>query len=314
MRQPDPEQVEAEASSPDQITVVTVSGARSAPPSRRLIDWLAVRQIFPAPATAPEIGPVGEGDDPPTGAAIAALAALYAYPDPPVRAAPWVRANMVASVDGAGSLDARSGGLSGDADRTLFKVLRSLADVIVAGAGTARAERYRPVRDGEVWPPLRQGRTPTPPIAVITRGLSISADDPLLTSAPEGARTIVLTTKAAPPARLAAVARHADVAVAGRDEVSPADAVAALAERGHRRILIEGGPKLLGQFVAAGLLDELCLTISPLLEGGSAGRIMATPPMVEPGRDDDVAAAELSLGHVLEDHGFLFCRYLSATD
>ena len=270
-----------------------------------------MRQIFPAPATAPEIGPVGDGDDPPAETAVAALAALYAYPDPAAHAAPWVRANMVASVDGAGSLDARSGGLSGDADRTLFKVLRSLADVIVAGAGTARAERYRPVREGEVWPRLRQGRTPTPPIAVITRGLSISADDPLLTKAPDHARTIVLTTQAAPPARRAAVARHADLAVAGRDEVSPADAVAALAERGHRRILVEGGPKLLGQFVAAGLLDELCLTVSPLLEGGDAGRIMAMPPDAKPGRDDDGGAAGLSLGHVLEDHGFLFCRYLS---
>jgi riboflavin biosynthesis pyrimidine reductase len=275
-----------------------------------------VRQIFPAPATAPapEIGPVGDGDDPPAEAAVAALAALYAYPDPAVHATPWIRANMVASVDGAGSLDARSGGLSGGADRTLFKVLRSLADVILAGAGTARSERYRPVRDGEVWPMLRAGRTPTPPIAVVTRGLSISADDPLLTTAPEGARTIVLTTQAAPPARRAAVARHADLAVAGRDEVSPADAVAALAERGHRRILVEGGPTLLGQFAAAGLLDELCLTVSPLLEGGHAGRIMTTPPDAKPGRDDDGGGvAGLSLGHVLEDHGFLFCRYLNAS-
>jgi riboflavin biosynthesis pyrimidine reductase len=290
-----------------------LTGNRPTSPWRSLIDWLAVRQIFPAPATAPEIGPVGDSDSdgPPAEAALAALAALYAYPDPATRAAPWVRANMIASADGAASLEARSGGLSGGADRTLFKVLRSLADVIVAGAGTARAERYRPVRDGEVWPRLRQGRTPTPPIAVITRGLSVSADDPLLTKAPEWARTIVLTTQAAPPARRAAVARHADVAVAGRDEVSPADAVAALAERGHRRILLEGGPTVLGQFAAAGLLDELCLTISPLLEGGRAERIVAVPPGVRPGRGDDHGAAGLSLGHVLEDHGFLFCRYLT---
>jgi riboflavin biosynthesis pyrimidine reductase len=273
-----------------------------------------VRQIFPAPAVAPEIGPVGNGDVPPGPGAVAALAALYAYPDPAARAAPWVRANMVASADGAGSLDGRSGGLSGDADRTLFKVLRSLADVIVAGAGTARAERYRPVRDGEVWPRLREGRTSTPPIAVITRGLSIAADDPLLTKAPQDARTIVLTTQAAPPARRAAVARHADLAVAGRDEVSPTDAVAALAERGHRRILVEGGPTLLGQFVAAGLLDELCLTVSPLLEGGHTGRIIAGPPDAKRGRDDDGGAAGLRLGHVLEDRGFLFCRYLNTAD
>jgi len=270
-----------------------------------------VRKIFPAPSTAPEIGPAGDGDGPPAEAAVARLATLYAYPDPAAGSAPWVRANMVASADGAGSLDARSGGLSGSADRTLFKVLRSLADVIVAGAGTARAERYRPVREGEVWPQLRQGRTPTPPIAVVTRGLSISADDPLLTSAPQGARTIVFTTKAAPPARRAAVARYADLVVTGGDEVSPADLVAALAERGHRRILVEGGPTLLGELVTAGLLDELCLTVSPLLEGGHAGRILAGMPGVKPGRDGDGSRCGLSLGHVLEDQGFLFCRYLN---
>jgi len=279
-----------------------------------------VRLIFPAPSTAPEMDTAGDDDGrgggPSSEAAVAALAALYAYPDPAARAAPWVRANMVSSVDGAGSIDAASAGLSGSADRTLFKVLRSLADVIVAGAGTVRAERYRPVRDGEVWPRLREGRTPTPPIAVVTRGLSISADDALLTKAPDGARTIVFTTQAAPPARRAAVARHADVVVAGRDDVAPGELVAALAERGHRRILLEGGPTLLGQFVTAGLLDELCLTVSPLLEDGHAGRILAAPPGAKPVRDDDDgdgADSRLSLGHVLEDQGFLFCRYLNAS-
>jgi riboflavin biosynthesis pyrimidine reductase len=273
------------------------------PSAAGLVDWLAVRQIYPA-ATAPDMGPGG--------GSVAALAALYAYPDPAGGDAPWVRANMVASADGAGSLDARSGGLSGAGDRAVFKVLRSLADVIVAGAGTVRAERYRPVRGSEVWPQLRQGRAPTPPIAVITRELSLSAGSPLLTEAPGEARTIVLTTQAAPPGRRAAVARHADVAVVGGNAVRPADAVAALAERGHRRILVEGGPVLLGQFVAAGLLDDLCLTVSPVLEGGRAGRILAPAPGTGPGRDDDAAPTGLSLDHVLEDDGFLFCRYLRA--
>jgi riboflavin biosynthesis pyrimidine reductase len=269
-----------------------------------LVDWLAVRQIFPAAATAPEIDTGGRG-------AVTALAALYAFPELNGRAEPWVRANMIASADGAGSLDARSGGLSGGADRTVFKVLRSLADVILVGATTARAERYRPVRGSEVWPDLRQGRSPTPPIAVITRELSLSVDGALLTEAPEGARTIVLTTQAAPPARRAAVARHADVAVAGRDAVSPAGAVAALAERGHRRILLEGGPTVLGQFVTAGLLDDLCLSVSPVLEGGRAGRILTTSS-AGGAEGDGGAATGLSLAHVLEDDGFLICRYLRA--
>jgi riboflavin biosynthesis pyrimidine reductase len=279
-------------------------------PAAGLVDWLAVRQIFPAAAAAPEIGPADSADGPPPESVVAALAALYAYPSPAPAAAPWVRATMVTSVDGAASLDGRSGELSGGADRTVFKVLRSLADVILAGAATARAERYHPVRDSEVWAGLRQGRAPAPPIAVITRELSLPADDRLLTQAPGQARTVVLTTERAPAARRAAVARHADVVVAGRDSVSPAGAVAALAQRGLRRIQVEGGPSLLGQFVAAGLLDELCVTVSPVLEGGRAGRIVAAPPAVPTGGYGP--GTGLSLAHVLVDHGFLFCRYLRA--
>ncbi len=272
-------------------------GARRRRGGIDLIDWLAVRQIFPAAAAAPEIGQGAGG--------AAALAALYAYPDPAARAAPCVRANMIMSVDGASSLDGRSGGLSGGADRAVFKVLRSLADVILAGAGTARAERYRPVRDSEVWPELRRGRAPTPPIAVVTRELSLPADDALLTEAPRSARTIVIATQAAPPARRAAVARHADLAVTGGETVSPGDVLAVLADRGLRRILVEGGPTLLGQFVAAGLLDELCLTVSPVLEGGSAGRILVAPGGAG-------TPTGLGLAHALEDDGFLFCRYSRA--
>jgi riboflavin biosynthesis pyrimidine reductase len=268
-----------------------------------------VRQIFPAGADAHDIGPVPPaGPRRDAGPAVTALGALYAYPAAAAGAAPWLRASMVASVDGAASLGGRSGGLSGGADRLVFSVLRSLADVILVGAGTARAERYRPVRPGEVWAVLREGRAPVPPIAVVTGKLDLSDDAPLLDGAAEGARTIVLTTEAAPAARRAAVARRADVVVAGRDTVSPAAAVAALAARGHRRVLVEGGPGLLGQITAAGLLDEICLTVSPVLEGGRAGRILAAPS-AWPG-----AAPGLRLAHVLEDYGFLLCRYLRATD
>jgi riboflavin biosynthesis pyrimidine reductase len=79
-------------------------------------------------------------------------------------------------------------------------------------------------------------------------------------------------------------------------------AVAALAERGHRRMLTEGGPRLLAQISAAGLLDELCLTIGPLLAGPGADRILA-------GQQSAAPPQPLTLAHVLEDNGFLFCRY-----
>src|SRR5258708_24486900 len=206
-----------------------------------------------------------------------ALADLYAYPASETRAAPWLRANMVVSADGAAALAGRSGGLSGRADRLVFSVLRSLADVILVGAGTVRVERYRPVVEREIWPALRYGRAPTPPIAVMTRDLSLDPDGPLLAGAPARSRTIVLTTPAAPAARRAAAARHADVVVAGQGALTPAAVIGVLAERGYRRLLTEGGPSLLTQITAAGLLDDLCLTISPVLEVGWAGRILAPP-------------------------------------
>jgi riboflavin biosynthesis pyrimidine reductase len=253
-----------------------------------------VRQIFPAAASSTQIGPA-------VASAVTALARLYAYPDAADR--PWTRANMIASVDGAAAVDGRSGALSGPGDRQLFSVLRSLADVILVGAGTARAERYRPVRARDVWPALRVGRPPTPPIAVLSGTLDLDTGGRLLAGPADAARTIVLTTQAAPAERRAAAARHADVIIAGEDVIAPAAAIGALADRGYRRILLEGGPTLLGQVAAAGLLDELCLTVSPVLAGGLASRIIGAEP--RPG-----FPVGLSLGHVLEDDGSLLCRYV----
>ncbi len=276
-----------------------------------------MHQIFPPDAAAPDIGPV-VGDREATEPAVAALAGLYAYPDTSERGAPWVRANMIASADGAATINGRSGQLSGPADRLVFTVLRSLADVILVGAGTARAEKYRPVQEHEIWKELREGRAPTPPIAVVTRKLDLDLDGPLVAGGARGARTIVLTTEAAQADRRAAAAARAGVVVAGKDSVQPGAAIGALAARGYQNILVEGGPALLRQITDAGLLDELCLTFSPVLEGGTAGRILAAPEAAGPGRGRTGAAAwhgsatRLTLAHVLEDRGSLLCRYLRA--
>jgi riboflavin biosynthesis pyrimidine reductase len=223
------------------------------------------------------------------------LAALYAYPD-----GPWLRANMVSSADGAASLKGASAGLSSDTDRRLFALLRTLSDVILVGAATVRTERYKPARLQPEGADLRSGRTPTPPIAVVTRSLDLDPDGPLITAAPPDARTIVITTAQAPQDIRAALEPRADVIVAGQDSVDFTAAVAALADRGHRRLLAEGGPHLLGELLAAGLLDELCLTTGPLLAGPGPGRIVA---------GGDAASLPLNLAHVLEEDGFLFCRY-----
>ena len=246
----------------------------------------------------------------PGGSAVtdAALAGLCAYPDlgaPPVR---WLRANMVASLDGAASVDGRAGGLSNEADRQVFAMLRAHADVILVGAGTARAEGYAPVRpqsEGLRWAWLRDGRPPSAPIAVITRALDLDLGGALLADAPAHARTIVITTESAVPGRRAAAARTADVIVAGEASVDLKAAVDALAERGHQRISCEGGPHLLGQLADAGLLDELCLTISPLLAGPGADRIVTGGlPMPRGG------TLPFTLAHALEDESHLLCRYV----
>jgi riboflavin biosynthesis pyrimidine reductase len=239
-----------------------------------------MRQVFPLCQDDPE------------------LPALYAYPD-----GPWLRANMVSSVDGAATLAGASAGLSSDADRRVFALLRALSDVILAGAATARQERYKPARPREHWGDLRAGRPPTPPIAVVSARLDLDPAAPLIADAPPHARTIVITTAQAPADRRAELARNADVIVAGDETVDLKAAVGALTERGHRHLLAEGGPHLLAQLVEAGLMDELCLTIGPLMAGPGASRIVAGAlPTAQP--------LPLTLAHVLEDDSFLLCRYI----
>jgi riboflavin biosynthesis pyrimidine reductase len=254
-----------------------------------------VRQIYPEPASLTD----------------RALAGLYRYPAEAAGVPHWLRANMVTSLDGAATLGGRTSGLSGGADQQVFAMLRALADVILVGAGTARVERYRPVRprsEGVRWAWLRDGRTPSPPIAVVTRRLDLDLESPLLAGSPAHARTIVITTEAAPLGRRAQVAATAELIVAGRESVDIVAAITALAGRGHRRILTEGGPYLLSQIIEAGLLDDLCLTVSPLLAGPGADRIVAdTGPLREPGGMD---VLPLRLAHVLAEDGHLLCRYL----
>jgi riboflavin biosynthesis pyrimidine reductase len=250
-----------------------------------------VRLIFP-----PELGP--QGSDGPVDLTRQDLAETYAYPSSD-RA--WVRANMVTSADGAATIRGRSSGLSSDADRGLFALLRTLCDVILVGAGTARAERYSAVRPEELWGDLRDDTTPVPAIAVVTRRVSLDLHTPLLTAALPGARTIIITTEQAPAELRAEAAALADVIVAGDDTADLGFAVDQLAKRGYRRILAEGGPQLLGQLAADELLDELCLTISPLVASGAASRIAVGTSAAQTGK--------LVLQHVLEDNGYLFCRY-----
>lgn len=223
------------------------------------------------------------------------ITAAYAYPRPD-----WLRLNMVTSADGGAWLKGLSGGLSGKGDRRIFGVLRGLADVIMAGASTVRTEGYGPVGPRDSWRALREGRPPAPPIAVITRRLDLDLGSALFTGAEPYARTIVITTESAPEDRRVEAAKYAEVIVAGDDRVDPALAVRELRNRGLNQILCEGGPRVNAQLAAAGLIDELCLTVSPLLIGGDAARILNGP----------ASQVKLVLAQVLEEDGFLFCRYV----
>lgn len=217
------------------------------------------------------------------------LDALYAHP-PGV-----VRLGMVAAVDGATVLDGGSAALSGDADKAVFRTLRRHADVVLVGAGTARAEGYRPVRVPAEHQERRAalGQAPVPRVAVVTRGRGLPADAPLRAA---GSGLLLLTTAAG--ARSAP--GDAEVAVVGDDEVEPARVLAALRERGLDRVLCEGGPQLNGALLRDRLVDEVCVTTSPLLAGGDGPRLLT-------GADE--AALPLQLVSLLEDAGVLLARW-----
>ena len=221
-----------------------------------------MRQIYPVQGPDLQVVPKARPGPPPP--AIEELARLYTAG----AGRSWLQANMVASVDGAASLAGRSGGLSGPGDRMVFAVLRSLADLILVGAGTAGTERYRPAQAAGLWQQLRPPRAPVPAIAIVTGGLHVDPDGQLLTGAADDAKTIVVTTTDAPADRKAAIAKHARIIDAGQSQVDVTAAVAALRNLGYSRILCEGGPTLLGQLADAGLVDELCLTTSPLIAAG----------------------------------------------
>lgn len=234
------------------------------------------------------------------------LHTLYGYPDAgPGRVV--VRANMIASLDGAATTGGVSGGLGGPGDRQLFAVLREVADVIVVGAGTARAEGYGGARMTVAQRARRQarGQAEIPPIALVTRSGDLRPDLPVLTDSE--VPPLVLTCAAAAPgvrARLGARAEVWDCSAAEPGQVDLGVALSRLADRGLHRILTEGGPSLLGTFLDQHLLDELCLTVAPLLVGGSAGRVAVGAAE---------AATAMDRAHLLsDDDGYLYTRYVRA--
>jgi riboflavin biosynthesis pyrimidine reductase len=228
------------------------------------------------------------------------LSAAYAYPDD--RA--WLRANMVTSTDGSAVVSGRSAGLGGPVDHEVFAALRGLADAVVVGAGTARTEGYRALRARADVAEARRdrGQRPAPVLVLVSNRLDLDPDSELFHGGAE--RTIVLTHGASNGDRRAALENVADVVVTGADHLDLPAALDRLAERRLTRLLCEGGPHLLADVAAAGLLDELCLTVAPRLVGGAGTRIVSGPDLDMP----------LQLAQLLESDGTLFARYLRASD
>lgn len=232
----------------------------------------------------------------------AALAEAYAYPAHLDR--PFVRVNFVASADGAVSAGGVSTGLKAPGDRQVFGVLRELADVVLAGMGTVRTERYRGARSS---PESRQrrrdrGQAEVPPVAVVTTTADLTPEAPLFTDT--AVPPLLVTTTAAAARARAAFGDHAEVLPAG-DELTPDSVLATLTGRGLNRVLCEGGPALFGSFATAGRVDELCLSVAPQLAGAGADRII-TGPALEGGPEP------MRLAAVLAHHDGVLLRYRTA--
>lgn len=225
------------------------------------------------------------------------LVIRYAVPD---RTVAHLRVNFIASLDGAATRAGVSGGLGNADDKLVFDTLRMLTDVIVVGAGTVRAEGYGGIRlepADAAWR-VAAGLGAQPPVAVVSSRLDLAPSHPFFADA--AVRPLVVTHAASPVQRRRDLAEVADVLVCGEDAVDPRRMVAALADRGLNQVLCEGGPHLFGALIEADCVDELCLTVSPVLEGGPAGRISAGAAS---------ATRAMSLLHVLTAGDMLFLRY-----
>jgi riboflavin biosynthesis pyrimidine reductase len=216
---------------------------------------------------------------------------------------PWVLANMVAGLDGSTAHGGRVGPLSGPADAALFLALRTLADVVLVGASTVRQERYGGVRLSEEEQAARvtAGRAAVPRVAIVSRSLDLDWGLPVFTAG----RAIVLTTEDADPARVAEARHHAEVVASGTGRVAAGAIVDVLGELGHRVVLCEGGATLLGELAAADRVDELCLTLAPVI-GGDPLPVAVCPP--------GSTTRHYRLAHALRAGEELFLRYERASE
>jgi riboflavin biosynthesis pyrimidine reductase len=219
-------------------------------------------------------GPHGPADD----VSDTELRELYAAPD-----LPWLRVNMIATIDGAATGESgTSGSINNAVDKRVYDILRELADAIVVGAGTARAEGYRP--------------TDRPTVVVSRSG---KVPDQLRGGEP--GQVLMATCRSAPGlAEARALLGEEHVLVMGGHRVGLRELKDELAARGHRHLLSEGGPHLLRDLLDQGAADELDKTLVPRVVGGLYRRITDGPPVDVP----------LDLALLLEEDGTLLGRWI----
>jgi riboflavin-specific deaminase-like protein len=219
---------------------------------------------------------------------------------PPER--PYVVVNMVSSIDGAIAVDGVTKALGSPTDRAIFLHLRNVADAILVGAATVRAERYGPARPTPEVQARRQadGQVPRPPIVAVSRSIDFDWETPFFTDAEP--RPILLVPADADPSRIERARRSGDVIAVGQGGVDLVAALGQLRARGIKVLLCEGGPSFNAQMLQAGLVDELCLTVAPTVTGGAQRRGIFAGP-------GEVSSLPLAISHLLEEDSFLYLRY-----
>ncbi len=190
---------------------------------------------------------------------------------------PAVSLGMVASIDGAATVDGRTAELGDAADRVAFRSLRAACDAILVGAGTVRDERYGPPRGSEQRRAdrTRRGLTPVPRLVIVSATLALDPDQ--RTFSDPRVRPLIVTHAEASREREDALAPVADVVRFGDESVDLVGAVEHLGDLGLTRLLCEGGPTLNGALLGADLVDEVFLTVAAVLVGGTAPRIITGP-------------------------------------
>ncbi|MDN5725275.1 MAG: dihydrofolate reductase family protein [Propionibacteriales bacterium] len=233
------------------------------------------------------------------------LAGVYGYPpstgSPEAR--PWLRTNFVSTLDGAAQgPDGRTGTINTEADHVVFDALRELADAVIVGANTVREEGYRALRleDAAVQRRKGAGLPAHPPLIVVSDSLEVPDGLPIEGAGP----VLVVTGQPVDSVRATELTSQGVEVVSLTADNLLSELLDECARRGWTKLLSEGGPHLHGAMVAAGLVDELCLTVTPVVIGGERLRIAAGVEM----------AAAFTIGDCFVADDTVFLRMVSRQD